>query len=256
MAENKTTALLNIIKQCIEALGHETVLEIVNSTKPTGEEKKTKVEKKPKTENKPRLSRMTDSVLTELKSKFKDAEVQYVDDYKGQFKDYVNGLDDNDYTSKSLTEHMLDFANKKKPAPVAETKTEEKVVKVEEKPKKEKKTTKKKEEPVVNKETTSASNASEEIVNVTVEELQKIEMIATITNEGVFEGQYWDADDGRKVRGPPAVEGEDLVEIGLGKKSYMVGEKSLRVYVESEKGDVFVGYVGVGQFKEMKNPNA
>lgn len=264
MAENKT-ALTNIIKQCVEALGYDAVLEIVNSTKPTGEEKpkteekKAKVEKKPKTENKPRLSRMIDSVLTELKSKFKDAEVQYVDDYKGQFKDYVNGLDDKDYTSKSLTEHMLDFANTKKPAPVAETKTEEKVVKVEEKPKKEKKTTKKKEEPVVNKETlptTAASNAVEDVVQLTVEELQKIEMIAT--PGGVFEGKYWDADNGRYVSGPPAVKDEDLVEIGLGKKSYMVGEKSLRVYVEPEDGsaDVFVGYVGVGQFKEMKNPNA
>lgn len=262
MAENKT-ALTNIINECVKALGYETVLEIVNSTKPTKEEKP-KIEEKPKDEKKKsRITRMTAAILTELRTELGKVGLQYKDDdkkgldkIKKDFTGYVDDLTDKDFTEKSLTQHMLDFANTKKPAPVVETKQEEKVVKVEEKPKKEKKTAKKKEEAVVNKEMPKeVSNAAEEPPkDKTLEELKAIEMIATPGGE--FEGVYWDADDGNWVRGPPAVEDEDLVEIGFGKKTFMVGEQSHRIYVEAENGglDVFVGYVGVGHFKDMKMP--
>ena len=256
MAENKT-ALTNIINECVKALGYETVLEIVNSTKPIKEEKP-KDEKK-----KTRIPRMTAAIATQLKTELGKVGLQYSEDDKKElekvkkdFVNYVDKLSDKDFTEKSLTQHMLDFANTKKPAPVVETKKEEKVVKVEEKPKKEKKNAKKKEETVVNKEIPKdVSNAAEEPPkDKTLEELKAIEMIATPGGE--FEGVYWDADDGNWVRGPPAVEDEDLVEIGFGKKTFVVGEQSHRVYVEAENGgsDVFVGYVGVGHFKDMKMP--
>jgi hypothetical protein len=65
-------------------------------------------------------------------------------------------------------------------------------------------------------------------------------------------GTLWDADKGRAVVGPDADEDEDIEEIAFEGKTYGVGEKSGRVYLEVNDKDVFQGFIGVGKFKAMK----
>jgi len=266
MADNKTT-MENIMRECVKALGYEAALELVNSCKPKAEEKEKpkKVEKKTETteEKKKRIPRMSPTLANELKTELNKVGVKYSDDDKKEFEkakkefvSYVDDLTDDDFTSKNLTQHMHDFANTKKPAPVQEKKEEEKVVKVEEKPKRGRKPTKKEEEAPKKEEEHEVPAYSNAVTthDVTLEELQHIKVLATPGGEP--NGVYWDGDDGRFVRGPEAVKDEDLVEVGFGKETFMVGERSGRVYKESEDGgpDVFHGFVGVGRFVGMKMP--
>jgi hypothetical protein len=47
-------------------------------------------------------------------------------------------------------------------------------------------------------------------------------------------------------------EDEDCTEVNFNGKMYSVGDKSGRVHEVHGGGDFFVGFIGVGQFKEMK----
>jgi hypothetical protein len=144
---------------------------------------------------------------------------------------------------------MRDFANSKKPAD-EKPKTEEKpAVKTEEKPKKASKKTAEKPKTT---EPMSPPSSAAAIQDVSLKELQEIEMIATPAGEAT--GVFWDADNGRWVRGPEADSDEDIVEQKFLGKTYMVGEKSGRVYEDTDNRDVFHGFVGVGKFRDMKMP--
>lgn len=260
-----------IIRECVTALGYDKALQIVTSMKQTTEEKP-KVEEKPKDEKKStkRIPRMSPNISKDLVTELGKVGLTYdekqLKKVKEEFVAYVDSLTQDEYVNHNMTHHMVEFSKKKK-GPTeekvvevkTEVKTEEKVVQVktEEKPKKAKATAAtssvKKEEQTSSDETPVFSNAAN-VEDVELEELRSIKMIAT--PGGVFKGVYWDADDkGRWVRGPDAVEDEDLIEIGFKKETFVVGEKSGRVYKETEKGDVLQGFVGVGQFSEMKMPS-
>jgi hypothetical protein len=85
-----------------------------------------------------------------------------------------------------------------------------------------------------------------------IEELQNNEFLITV--DGSPDGVFWDGKNGRWVRGPEAVDDEDLVEVKFGGVEYMVGEQSTRIYLETDNRDQFVGYVGVGKYRDMKMP--
>jgi len=269
MADNKTT-LENVMRECVKALGYEAAMELVNSMKPKAEEKPKKVEKvekveKKEEEKKKRIPRMSPTLAKDLVTELGKVGLKYSEDDKKEFEKikkefvaYVDNLSEDDYVSNNMNHHMQTFANSKKPAEEEKPKTEEKVVQVkaEEKPKRGrkpavKKEEEKKEEAHEEKEMPAFSNAAN-VQDVSLEELRKIELIAT---PGDFKGVYWDG-AGRWVRGPDADTDEDLVEMGFKKETFMVGEKTGRVYKESEDGgpDVLQGFVGVGQFREMKMP--
>lgn len=57
-------------------------------------------------------------------------------------------------------------------------------------------------------------------------------------------GMYWHPESGRNVTGPAASDEEGLDEI----KEYLVGETTKRVYNDAE---VFLGYAGIGKFKDL-----
>lgn len=253
MADTKITIMENIFREMITVIGYDKALEIVTNFKPKTEEKPKPAPKKEE-EKKKRIPRMSPTLTVQLKTELGKVGLKYPEEDKKEFEKikkefvaYVDDLTDDDFTDKSITDHMRDFANTKKPAP-AEEKADVKIVTIEEKPKK---GGKKKDE--VKKETVPAIDTSK-IQTIPLKELQGIEVTADLSPEHV--GTYWDADKGRWVRGPDAVEDEDLEEMGFKMKSYMVGVKSGRVYVESETEgpDTFVGFVGVGQFREMKMP--
>jgi hypothetical protein len=253
-----------IIRECVTALGYDKALQIVTSMKQTTTEEKPKVEEKPKDEKKStkRIPRMSPNISKDLVTELGKVGLTYdekqLKKVKEEFVAYVDSLTQDEYVNHNMTHHMVEFSKKKK-GPTVEVKTEEKVVQVktEEKPKKAKATAAtssvKKEEETSTDEAPAFSNAAN-VEDVDLKELQSIKMIAT--PGGVFKGVYWDADDkGRWVRGPDADKDEDLIEIGFKKETFMVGEKSGRVYKETEKGDVLQGFVGVGQFSEMKMPS-
>ena len=264
MADTKTTIMENIFREMITVIGYEKAMEIVTNFKPTSEEKPKTESKKVDDEKKKRIPRMSPTLATQLKAELGKAGLKYseedkkeFDKVKKEFVTYVDDLTDDDFTGKSITDHMRDFANSKKPAEAKVVKTEEKaadvkVVKTEEKPKK---GGKKKEDPHPKEEVDPPSNAAN-IQTLSLTDLQKIDMLASPSGDENV-GIYWDADKGRWVRGPDAVEDEDLEEMGFKMKTYVVGVKSGRVYVESETGgaDTFVGFVGVGQFRGMKMPS-
>jgi len=57
------------------------------------------------------------------------------------------------------------------------------------------------------------------------------------------------------VKEPEEVPDEDMIEIEFNDVEYVVGDISGRVYeADAEKGDRFVGFIGVGKFHDMKKP--
>ncbi len=267
MADNKTT-MENIMRECVNALGYQAALELVNSMKPKEEQKeKPKVQEKEKPkkeeaaqEKKKRIPRMSPTLANELKNELNKVGVKYSDDDKKEFEktkkefvSYVDDLTDDDFTSKNLTQHMQDFANTKKPAPLQEKHEEDKVVKVEEKSKRGRKPAAKKEEEKKEEHDVPAFSNAARVEDVTLEELRKIQILAT--PGGDFKGIYWDADnEGRFVRGPSESNDEEYVQVKFQGKTYVVGEKTGRVCEETDNRDIFQGFLGVGQFRDMKMP--
>lgn len=251
----------NILRECVKALGQDAAMEIIKNM----DNSNTNTNTVTKDEKKKRIPRMTPAISTQLKSEFNNAgitqEDKEFDKSKKEFIKYVDELTDDQFSAKSLTEHMKDFVNQdkkpeeekpKKVAKKAATKKDDD----EEKPKKEKpkKETKKAATKKDDEEELQPPTNIATIHDLNLEDLQKIKLISTPA--GPKNGVYWDGDNGKWVRGPEADKDEDVVEIGFKKNTYVVGEKSGRVYIESEDGgpDIFQGFVGVGEFKDMKMP--
>jgi hypothetical protein len=233
-------------------------------TEAKAEEKKTeaKAEEKEK-----RIKRFSPVMAAQLKKALEDAKVEMTDALKKEFQQYIEDLTDDDYRASGLADHMRAFATLKNvkpetvvgdepvPVPVAEKAEEikekgeakaETETKKDEKPKKApKKAAKKGEDKMVIPEMSSAAN----IVELSPEELRGIKMTAEIDGKP---GTYWDADNGRFVKGPESDDDEDVVEVKFNGKDYVVGEKTGRVYESNTDGDVFAGFAGVGKFKAME----
>lgn len=276
---NIQTTLETIFMEAAKVFGKTDAEKLLNKVFDS-EKEKPKKEEKPKTENTKRISRMTPTLANQLKAElikvgltFADDDKKEFDKIKKEFVAHVDGLTDDDFTAKGLADHMRDFANLKNPAP-----EEEKPAPVEEKPKKGKakppaekkeeekpkkgKAAKKEDPPPAAAEKKKLwdemnevkapappSNAAN-IHNLTLKELQGIEMLAV--PEGGPMGVYWDADDGRWVRGPEQDDDEDLVEKKFKGKTYAIGETTGRIYETTDDRDVFVGFAGVGAFHELK----
>jgi hypothetical protein len=267
MADTKMTIMENIFRDMITVIGYEKALEILTNAKPTTEKtkaapkKETKVEEE-KDDKKKRIPRMSPTLAGQLKTELGNVGLKYSEDdkkefdkIKKEFVTYVDDLTDDDFTGKGLTDHMRDFAKSKNPVEKktedtkVEKKTEDtKVVKTDEKPKK---GGKKKEETPKKAEALAPPSNAANIHTLSLEDLRGIDMLAVLDGPE-HAGTYWDADNGRWVRGPDADFDEDMVETKFRGKSYMVGEKTGRVYEETDNRDVFHGFVGVGQFREMK----
>ncbi len=185
-----------------------------------------KKEEKP-AEKEKRIKRFSPVMAAQLKTALDGAKVEMTDKLKKEFQQYVEDLTDDDFRKEGLADHMRAFAKLK--APVVETVSEEETEESEEEPEK----------------VVVMSDAN--IVDVTLKELQDIGMTATIDPPGTF----WDADNGRFVKGPEADDDEDFEDAKFEGKDYVVGEKTGRVYEARDSGDVFAGFIGVGKFKTM-----
>ena len=241
-----------------------------------------KKEHKPKAETTKRISRMTPTLSNQLKSELIKVGLTFPDDDKKEFEKlkkefvaHIDGLTDDDFTAQGLADHMREFAGLKKPAPApAEMKEEEKpktgkaatkeeapVADQKEKPKKGKAAQKEEAPAVVDQKKTlwdemkevksrpPPSNAAT-IDSLTLDELRSIEMLAT--PDGGPIGVFWDGDDGRWVRGPEEDGDEELTLKKFNGISYAIGDITGRIYETVGKKDVFVGFAGVGKFRELK----
>jgi hypothetical protein len=173
------------------------------------------------------------------------------DKLKKEFVTYLNDLTVEDYQKDTKThlDRMKDFTDLK--APKKEAPKKEAPKKEAKKPAKvEKKKTMWEEMNSHETPTDPPTNAASFHDVKDIEELQNNEFLVVV--EGSPDGVFWDGKNGRWVRGPSAADDEDLVEIKFGGEDYMVGEQTLRVYHETDSRDEFVGYLGVGNFKDMK----
>lgn len=193
---------------------------------PKVEEKKPEPKKAEKpAEKEKRIKRFSPVMATQLKTALDGVKVEMTDKLKKEFQQYVEDLTDDDFRKEGLADHMRAFAKLK--APVEEPEAEE-------------------EDDEEESETVTVKSDSK-IVDVTLKELQDIGMTATIDPPGTF----WDADNGRFVKGPEADDDEDFETVNFDGKEYVVGEKTGRVYEARDSGDVFAGFIGVGKFKTM-----
>lgn len=192
-------------------------LEKLEKTAPESVPAPKKEEPKKETKEK-RIKRFSPVMASQLKTALEGVKVEMTDKHKKEFQQYVEDLTDDDFRKEGFADHMRAFAKIKAPV-VDETKEEE--------------TTEKVDVPMV--------------ADVTLKELQSIEMTATIDPPGTF----WDADAGRFVKGPEADDDEDFDEMTYDGVNYVVGEKTGRVYEARDTGDVFAGFIGVGKFKKM-----
>ena len=184
----------------------------------------------PKKEEKPaekekRIKRMTPLIKGQLKTALEAVKLELNDKVQKEFVTHVETMEDDDFRACGLADHMRNFAKSKVPEE-EESASEE----------------------VVDKAAGTGLKPESKPVGVSLKELQKLSMTASVEPTGTF----WDADNGRFVKGPEAVEDEDVEEVTFEGKDYGVGEKSGRVYLEVNDKDVFQGFIGVGKFKAMK----
>jgi hypothetical protein len=180
--------------------------------------------KKPEVKEK-RIKRFSPTMASQLKTVFEGLKVELTDKLKKEFQQYVEDLTDDDYRNEGLSDHMRSFAKTKVHSETVRMQTAAEDTEPEN-------------EIVINSEST--------VVDVTLTELQNITMTATVNT-----GTFWDADNGRLVKGPESDDDEDFEEKVFEGTNYVVGEKTGRVYEARDTGDVFAGFIGVGRFKTM-----
>ena len=196
----------------------------VEEKKPAAKPSKAEEKKKP-AEKEKRIKRMSPKLKESLKEVLDNADVEMTDKVVKEFVEYVEKLTDEEFVPKGLADHMRDFADDLAKAPV-------------EKPD---------ERSVGGSGIPPAARGPRPPVQLTMDELQSIPLATDVNPPGTF----WDADSGRLVTGPDADDDEDISEVTFDGKTYGVGDKSGRVYLEVNDRDVFQGFIGVGKFKKM-----
>lgn len=252
-----------IFREAAKALGQIACQKAMNDVfkeeeevKPKKAAPKKKVEEAAAAPAEARWTRWTKTYTETFKKSLTDVNIpceeKEFDKLKKEFVKYLNDLTEEDYQkeTKSHPDRMNDFAALKAPKK-EEAKPVAKAAGGKAKAAPKKKTMW---EDMTNHETPDGppSNAVEIHTVGDIEELTNNEFLVTVT--GSPDGVFWDGKNGRWVRGPEAVDDEDVVEAKFGDIDYMVGEQSTRIYQEIDDRDVFVGYVGVGKFKTMKMP--
>jgi hypothetical protein len=148
-----------------------------------------KVDDKKKT----RVARLN---ATQFKAAVEHEGVEFKEEYKKEFKKYVDDMTDEDFKKGVLTDHMVTFAKSKK--------TE-----------------------VPAKEPEDVAENTDKVYEVSLKELQSISML---THMGESVRLYWDGDNGRVVQGPDRDDDEDFEEVKFNGKDYVVGQNTGRVY--------------------------
>lgn len=211
----------------------------VGSGAPSNPKEEKKSEPK-KEEKEKRIKRFSPVMAAQLKTALEGVSVEMNDKLKKEFQQFIEDLTDDDYRASGLADHMRAFAKLKAPVK-EEAKKPEPVEEVDEEDDEDEKSDAPHPQP------SNVAGGGPDVKQIPLKELQEIEMTASVDPVGT----YWDADNGRFVKGPDADDDEDFVEKKFEGKDYVIGEKTGRVYEARESGDVFAGFVGVGKFKNL-----
>ena len=185
----------------------------------------TKVEEKPETKpaaekkvkNIPRWGK--DKHGADFKKALQENGVDFTEDLEKEFRSMAEMMSNEHWRrdGKTYMDHMRDYAKNTKAIEISLTKKEE-------------------------------DDAPPDVHTLTLDEMKAIKMLTPIEQTG----QFWDADNGRFVTGPAEETDEDFTEVEFNASQYVVGDKTGRVYKQSDKGDVFAGFIGIGKFKTLK----
>ena len=185
--------------------------------------KETKSRKKkaeePETKQTVRMARITKAVKDMILAGYPDANEKTFKD----FKTYINDLTDDDFKSCNLNEHANKFIEYIKTSSETEEKTE---------------VVSEKKQPVeVSIEDVRKTSDDYIIVGVTVNQIKAVD----VTNAtDVIVNVPDDDDDG------------DVEEVKFNGHDYVVTAKHGRVYKVHDSGDIFQGFIGLGDFADMK----
>jgi hypothetical protein len=195
--------------------------------------KKKEEEKVEETETKPdksekRIKRMSPTLQKQFAEVLYRGHLETTDERKREFLMSIEELTDDEFKAKGLIDHMRDYAKSVNDRAGSDWGGAG-------------------DKPQFDKPPAEEDKDERGAVSVSLDELRSIKMTATIEPVGT----YWDADNGRYVKGPEENEDEDIIETPFEGKKYGVGEKTGRIYLEVNGRDVFQGFLGVGAFKTM-----
>ena len=214
-------------------------------TETTVTEKKAPAKKaEPKEKN---LNRMTPAIKTELTKVLKTHDVELTEELRKEFIEYVNGMETDAYAASNLSTHMEAFAKSK--AGVEENKEE-----VVEHDAPVKKTVKSEyagqQDPPDLKSRSNAApplNLHSIMRTVPTEKLNALKKTEILKPLG--DGNYWFPKDGVYVFEDTD---EDMQEFEHNGCTHVYSVSSKRVYQTTDDKDIFVGFLGVGEFKGVK----
>ena len=95
--------------------------------------------------------------------------------------------------------------------------------------------------------TLKPTTAPDSVVTLELNDIIKLKHIV----DGYGPGIFWDFENKRFITGPAETD-EDAEDVEFNGNTYAVGTTTKRVYVPNNDGDVFQGFVGLGNFKDMQ----
>jgi hypothetical protein len=214
-------------------------------------EKKAEPEKKvsakkaePKEKN---LNRMTPAIKTELTKVLKTHDVELTEELRKEFIEYVNGMETDAYAASNLTTHMEAFAKSK----AGGGEDEEEVVE-DDAP-----VTKTIKSPYAGQQDPpdlkGRSNAAGPLDLHSIMRIVPTEKLTALKKTEILkplgDGNYWHPKDGVYVFEDTD---DDVDEFPLNGNTYVASKSNKRVYKMTDDKDIFVGFLGVGEFKDVK----
>jgi hypothetical protein len=191
------------------------------------------------------LNRMTPAIKTELTKILKTHSIELTEELRKEFIEFVNSMETDAYAASNLTTHMETFAKSK--STVVEEQEE-----VNDEPLKntiQSQYAGQQDPPDLSKLSNAAASMnlhsmmrlmSTEAINA----LKKTEILKPLGNRN-----YWYPKDGVYVFEDTD---DDLKEIKFKGNTYVVNPETKRVYETTDDRDIFVGFLGIGDFKTMK----
>jgi len=209
-------------------------------------EKKVAAKKaEPKEKN---LNRMTPAIKTELTKVLKTHDVELTEELRKEFIEYVNGMDTDAYAASNLTTHMEAFAKSK--AGGGEDTDEEIVEHDAPVTKTVKSQYAGQQDPP---DLQGRSNAAGPLDLHSIMRIVPTEKLNALKKTEILkplgDGNYWHPKDGVYVFEDTD---DDVDEFPLNGNTYVVCKSNKRVYQTTDDKDIFVGFLGVGEFKDVK----
>jgi hypothetical protein len=204
-------------------------------------DKKKVTAKKAETKEK-NLNRMTPAIKTELTKVLKTQSVELTEELRKEFIEFVNSMETDAYAASNLTTHMETFAKSK-------------TIVVEEEEEEPPRNTAKSEyagqqDPP---DLSGKSNAAPAMNLHSITRLMSTEAVNALKKTDILKPlgnrNYWYPKDGVYVFEDTD---DDLKEIKFKGNNYVVNSETKRVYETTDDRDIFVGFLGIGEFKTMK----